>query len=142
MAYFSLSNPGTSCYWAVVKADAPLCAACGTHHTGAPPQGEFLAKDSSGVERRVRISKSGGIPAQEGSVTESTVYGSGWPGRPGYSPVEKSDDSTPAIEQIQKIAKGLVEKDPTLSAAQSVSKAAELHPALVLRDRAERGFGH
>jgi hypothetical protein len=45
-----------------------------------------------------------------------------------------------AMDQIQAVAKGLIEKDPSLTPAKSVSKAMELRPDLVQADRRERGF--
>jgi hypothetical protein len=45
-----------------------------------------------------------------------------------------------AMDQIQTVAKGLVEKDAALTPAKSIAKAMELRPDLVLADRKERGF--
>jgi hypothetical protein len=59
---------------------------------------------------------------------------------------EKAAAAVPGLasgaDQVQKVAKGLFEKDPALTPAAAVSKAMQLRPDLVQQDRVERGVAH
>ncbi len=51
-----------------------------------------------------------------------------------------SSGGNTGMDQLQAVAKGLIEKDPELTPAKSIAKAMTLRPDLVHLDRKERGF--